>query len=184
MQPPPPTGCGYADERLDAAYAARTHGELTRLLEHYLFGEYASALQQFVWGEFADVYLEPKPFRLGGPRMWFGGQSLHPALLRRLVRYGDGFHPFGTPTPEELAMLRERMRAAGRDPDGLELVGGIRGRFPDDNATASIDEALEQVPAQLAAGYTSICFKPSMFTDDLAGVGPLCRELVARVAKL
>ena len=34
---------------------------------------------------FSDVYLEPKPFRSDGPRMWFGGQSLHPALLRRLV---------------------------------------------------------------------------------------------------
>src|SRR6476619_235508 len=51
---------------------------------------------------FAGVYLEPKPFRPDGPRMWFGGQSLHPALLRRLVRYGHGFHPFGSPTPEEL----------------------------------------------------------------------------------
>ena len=56
---------------------------------------------------FADVYLEPKPFRPEGPRMWFGGQSLHPALLRRLVRYGHGFHPFGSPTPE-------RARAAAR----------------------------------------------------------------------
>ena len=48
---------------------------------------------------FSDVYVEPKPFRPEGPRMWFGGQSMHPALLRRLVRYGHGFHPFGSPTP-------------------------------------------------------------------------------------
>ena len=26
------------------------------------------------------------------------------------------------------------------------------------------------MPAQLAAGYTSICFKPSMYTDDAATV--------------
>src|SRR6478609_960115 len=58
---------------------------------------------------FRDVYLEPKPHRTGGPAMWFGGQHLHEPLLRRIVRYGDGFHPFGTPTPEELAPLRERM---------------------------------------------------------------------------
>ncbi len=64
---------------------------------------------------FADVYLEPKPFRPEGPRMWFGGQSLHPALLRRLVRYGHGFHPFGSPTPEELERLRAAMAEAGRD---------------------------------------------------------------------
>src|SRR6478752_5781653 len=133
---------------------------------------------------FRDVYLEPKPHRTGGPAMWFGGQHLHEPLLRRIVRYGDGFHPFGTPTPEELAALHERMRAAGRDPDGLELVGGIRGRFPDDDATASIDEALEQVPAQLAAGYTSICFKPSMYTDDPAAVPELSRRVVSAIAAM
>jgi hypothetical protein len=76
------------------------------------------------------------------------------------------------------------MRTAGRDPDRLELVGGIRGRFPDDDATASIDEALEQVPAQLAAGYTSICFKPSMYTDDPIAVSELCRRVVAAIATM
>jgi probable F420-dependent oxidoreductase len=133
---------------------------------------------------FSDVYLEPKPFRPEGPRMWLGGQSLHPALLRRLVRYGDGFHPFGSPTPEELERLRAAMAAAGRDAASLELVGGIRGTFADETSTADLGRAAEAIPAQLAAGYTSICFKPSMFTDDAAEVGAVCRDLVARVASL
>ena len=131
---------------------------------------------------FSDVYLEPKPFRSDGPRMWFGGQSLHPALLRRLVRYGHGFHPFGSPTPEELGRLRAAMAEAGRDAGDLEMVGGIRGRFADEQSVADLAEAAEAIPGQLAQGYTSICFKPSMFTDDIDQVGPLCRELVARVA--
>jgi probable F420-dependent oxidoreductase len=128
---------------------------------------------------FHDVYVEPKPFRPGGPRMWFGGMSLHDALLRRIVRYGHGFHPFGTPTPEELERLRVAMAAAGRDSADLEMIGGIRGRFPDATSTADVREAFASVPAQLAAGYTSICFKPSMYTDDPAEVGALCRQLVA-----
>ena len=38
--------------------------ELTRLVEQYQFGEYATALQQFVWSEVADVYVElAKPQR-------------------------------------------------------------------------------------------------------------------------
>jgi valyl-tRNA synthetase len=38
--------------------------ELTRLIEQYQFGEYATALQQFVWTELADVYVElAKPQR-------------------------------------------------------------------------------------------------------------------------
>jgi len=131
---------------------------------------------------FSDVYLEPKPFRPEGPRMWLGGQSLHPALLRRLVRYGDGFHPFGSPTPEELERLRAAMAEAGRDSAELEMIGGIRGTFADETSVADLGQAAAAIPAQLAAGYTSICFKPSMFSDDIEQVGPLCRELVARVA--
>ena len=133
---------------------------------------------------FSDVYLEPKPFRPEGPRMWFGGQSMHPALLRRLVRYGHGFHPFGSPTPADLEQLRAAMAAAGRDFASLEMIGGIRGTFPDETSTADLAQAAEAIPGQLAQGYTSICFKPSMFTDDIEQVGPLCRDLVARVASL
>ena len=133
---------------------------------------------------FSDVYLEPKPFRPDGPRMWFGGQSLHPALLRRLVRYGHGFHPFGSPTPDELERLRAAMAKAGRDIAELEMVGGIRGRFADEQSVADLAEAAEAIPGQLAQGYTSICFKPSMFTDDIEQVGPLCRDLAAWVAAL
>ena len=42
---------------------------------------------------FADVYCEPGPWRPQGPRMWFGGERMHPALIRRMARYGSGFHP-------------------------------------------------------------------------------------------
>jgi probable F420-dependent oxidoreductase len=131
---------------------------------------------------FDDVYLEPKAFRPDGPRMWFGGMRLHGPVLRRLVRYGHGFHPFGTPTPEELAELRAAMAAAGRDAADLEMIGGIRGRFDDGTSTADLAEAMASVPAQLAAGYTSICFKPSMYTDDRDQVGAIARRVVEAVA--
>jgi hypothetical protein len=116
--------------------------------------------------------------------MWFGGMRLHEALLRRVVRYGSGFHPFGSPTRDELAGLRAALETAGRDPATLELVGGIRGRFPDTESTASIDEALEQIPPQLAAGYTAICFKPNMYTDDADAIPDLCRHVVDAVAAM
>ena len=131
---------------------------------------------------FADVYLEPKPFRPEGPRMWFGGQSLHPALLRRLVAYGHGFHPFGSPTPDDLERLRKAMAEAGRNASDLEMVGGIRGTFSSETSVADLAQAAESIPRQLAQGYTSICFKPSMFTDEIGEVGPLCRDLVDRAA--
>jgi probable F420-dependent oxidoreductase len=131
---------------------------------------------------FHDVYAEPKPWRPEGPRMWFGGMSLHERLLNRLVRYGHGFHPFGSPTEQELERLRVAMREAGRDISELELVGGIRGTFTAADQTADLSQALESVPGQLAQGYTSICFKPSMFTDDPREVAAVCREVVLRIA--
>jgi probable F420-dependent oxidoreductase len=130
---------------------------------------------------FADVYCEPKPHHSGGPRMWFGGQTLHPALVRRIVRYGSGLHPFGSVTEAELERLAAAMRAAGRDLSELELVGGIRGRFPGPDAIADLDEALAAVPGQLARGFSSICFKPSMFTDDPGELAAVCRRVVAGV---
>jgi probable F420-dependent oxidoreductase len=157
------------DEQLEAMDAAWTHSPSS------FHGRHAS---------FDEVWLEPKPYRGAGPAMWFGGQSLHDALLRRIVRYGSGFHPFGSPTPAELDALRRALDDAGRDPKQLELVGGIRGRFPDERSTASIDEALEQVPPQLAAGYTAICFKPSMYTDDPAAVPELCSHVVRSIRQM
>ena len=89
---------------------------------------------------------------------------------------------FGSPTAAELEQLRAALAEAGRDAAELELVGGIRGTFADETTTADLARAAEAIPGQIAQGYTSICFKPSMFTDDINEVGALCRELVARVS--
>lgn len=133
---------------------------------------------------FADVSSEPKPLRPQGPPLWFGGQRLHARLLRRLVTFGAGFNPLGTPSAEDLQRLRTAMRAAGRDIDELEMVGGTRGHFSDPIGVADLDVALAAIPKQLAAGFTSICLKPSQFTDDPAAVGALCRTVVDRVAAM
>jgi probable F420-dependent oxidoreductase len=133
---------------------------------------------------FDDVYLVPKPWRPEGPMLWFGGQSLSPWIVRRLVAYGNGFHPFGQPSAAEMEPLRAAMGAAGRDIGELEIVGGIRPRFPDDARPGDLDEAAEAIPAQLEAGYTTICFKPSQYTDEITEVGALCRRLVRRVQAL
>jgi probable F420-dependent oxidoreductase len=133
---------------------------------------------------FTDVWVEPHPFRPAGPALWFGGQGMHPALLRRLVRWGSGFNPLGTPSAEDLAALRDGLVAAGRSLADIEMIGGIRGRFHAPDAVADLDEALSSLPGQLAAGFGTICFKPSMYIDDAREVGALCRLLVRRVAEI
>ncbi|MFA9429325.1 TIGR03619 family F420-dependent LLM class oxidoreductase [Egicoccus sp. AB-alg2] len=133
---------------------------------------------------FEDVYLEPKPARPTGPWLWIGGSSVHPAVRRRLVEHADGFHPLGQPSDDALADLRDALRAAGRDPASLEWIGGIRGRFPDEHAPADLDEALEQVPVQIARGFGTICVKPSQFLDDPSQLPAFCRRVVSRVQEL
>lgn len=134
--------------------------------------------------DFDEVWIEPGPWRLGGPTLWFGGEGMHPSLLHRIVRYGDGLNPFGPLTVEDLVTVRKGLVDAGRDAAGLELVGGIRGTFHGANDTADLDVALESLPRQLEQGFTTVCFKPSMFIDDAALIGPFCRELRRKVAAI
>jgi probable F420-dependent oxidoreductase len=132
---------------------------------------------------FDDVWLEPKPFRPDGPRLWFGGQRLHDRLLRRLVAHGHGFNPLGRPSDDDLDRLATAMAEAGRDAAGLELVGGTRGAFPDATHPAPLDPALDQIPEQMARGFGTICVKPSQFTDDRAEVPGLLRRIVDGAAE-
>ena len=133
---------------------------------------------------FEDVWLEPKPFRDDGVRLWLGSSTLHDRLLRRLVEYGHGWNPLGRPTDEDVARLRTALAEAGRDPADIELVGGTRGRFPDADSVADLDEALATIPSQIDRGFTSICIKPSQFLDDPSRHAEWCREVVAKVTAL
>ncbi|MFZ0015496.1 MAG: TIGR03619 family F420-dependent LLM class oxidoreductase [Acidimicrobiia bacterium] len=134
--------------------------------------------------QFEDVYLEPKPTRPEGPQIWIGGSTAHPAVLRRLVQHGDGFHPLGQPSDDELEAIRNSLRHAGRDPQQLEWVGGVRGRFPDERSPADLDEALEQLPIQVNRGFGSICIKPSQFIESTDELPRFCAYVVKRSAEM
>jgi alkanesulfonate monooxygenase SsuD/methylene tetrahydromethanopterin reductase-like flavin-dependent oxidoreductase (luciferase family) len=134
--------------------------------------------------QFDDVWLEPGAFRPSGPPLWFGGQGMQPPLIRRIVRYGSGLNPFGRLADDDLARLAAAMRAEGRSLDELELVGGIRGTFTGPDDVADVDAALADLPRQLGQGFTTICFKPSMFVRSADEVPALCRHLVAEGRRL
>ena len=157
------------DEHLAAWQAAWGSSPASFAGDHYRFG---------------DVWVEPKPFRPDGVRLWFGSSTVHDRLLRRLVRYGHGWNPLGRASDDDVARLRSALSEAGRDPGGLELVGGTRGRFPDGDSVADLDEALATIPEQVERGFTSICTKPSQFIDDPSRHDAWCREVVAEVALL
>ena len=165
------------------------YGDRGALLDEHL------AAWQAAWGpspasfdgdhyRFDDVWVEPKPWRPDGVRLWFGSSTLHERLLRRIVWYGHGWNPLGSPNDEDVDRLRGALADAGRDVDGFELVGGTRGRFPDADSVADLDEALATIPAQVERGFTSICIKPSQFLDDPSLHAAWCRAVVRRVTAL
>lgn len=133
---------------------------------------------------FRDIHLEPKPFRPEGPMVWIGGNHTLPAVARRLAAHGHGYHPLGQPDAAALAELHERVRTAGGRPEGLELIGGVRPRFPGADRPADVAEALEQVPGQVADGYTSICIKPSQYLDEPDRLETWAADVVERVSRL
>ena len=134
--------------------------------------------------DFTDVYVDPKPFTPTGPAMWFGGESLTEPVLRRLVQYGSGYHPLGRPKPEDVALLRAGLEAAGRSIDEIEMVGGTRVEFPDATSTASLVTALDGIPEQMEMGFSTFCIKPSIFIDDRAAHAAFCREVIHRVSEI
>jgi probable F420-dependent oxidoreductase len=131
---------------------------------------------------FRDVYFEPKAFRNSGPRLWLGGAGMHRRMTERIVRYGAGFNPLGRPSAAQMQVLWDAMRAGGRQPASLELVGGTRAVFPDPVRTADLGQALDVIPAQIEQGFTTFCIKPSQFTDDPADVARFCRDVISRVS--
>jgi len=77
---------------------------------------------------FGPVHCEPLPIQKPHPPIWIGGHS-KPAL-RRVARYGDGWHPVGavaaSPLPPEemrqkLDELKRLTEAEGRDFDKLTI---------------------------------------------------------------
>lgn len=129
---------------------------------------------------FDDVSLEPRAFHPDGPRLWFGGQKLHGPLLRRLVRHGHGFHPLGAPSDEDMRRLSEAFVDADRDVGELEMVGGTRAVFPDDESCADLGQAMAAIPAQLEAGFTTFALKPSQYVDDVADLEAFCADVIRR----
>jgi probable F420-dependent oxidoreductase len=172
----------YAALGVPFSKRGRILDEQLRILERVWHESPMSFHGQFF--DFDDAYLEPKAYRPEGPRLWFGGQSVHGAVLDRLVRYGHGFHPFGTPTADDLRVLDEGLLAAGRDPASVERVGGTRATFPDDDSCADIGAAMAPIAEQMELGFTTFCVKPSQFIDSADDLPALLREVMRRADTL
>ena len=76
------------------------------------------------------------------------------------------------------------LAGAGRSLDELELVGGMRPVFGDDESPSPLEPALGQLPDMLERGFTTVCIKPSQYLDDVGRFPEWCTEVVARVEEV
>lgn len=134
--------------------------------------------------QFEDCYCDPKPARPGGPELWFGGQSMNPPLLRRLRDYGSGFHPFGSPSDDDLLKLRAGLEAVGKDFESFSKIGGIRAKFTSDDAPAKLQDSMESIKPQIDKGFETFCVKPNQFIDDARDMNAFLEELVTSFDRL
>lgn len=88
------------------------------------------------WWKLQGGSMEPKPVQKPYPPVWFGGSA--PAGMRRAVRHGDGFMGAGSQTPaqfaEQVGVVREELRAQGRDPDTFRIGKRVYLHVDDDAA--------------------------------------------------
>jgi probable F420-dependent oxidoreductase len=119
------TGVGWMQEELDALNAPyHQRGALT---DDYLEAmitlwtvERASHQGRFV--HFPPLGCYPKPMQKPHPPLLIGGHS--PAALRRVARFGQGWHALHVPPEvlaQQLTVVHHEMRQAGRDPSALDV---------------------------------------------------------------
>jgi alkanesulfonate monooxygenase SsuD/methylene tetrahydromethanopterin reductase-like flavin-dependent oxidoreductase (luciferase family) len=133
---------------------------------------------------FEDMYCEPKPFRAPGPTLWFGGQSMHPALVRRLVRYGSGLVPLFVPSPDDWKRLDEALATAGRDRSELELVSAAIPIFHDDESPADIDDCWSQIESFIGLGITTFFVGAQAFVGSIDDLPRFCHRVSERFGDL
>ena len=120
------TGVGWNQEEFEniSAYPfnkryaiLRETVEATRTLWSNATAEYHG---QYV--KFDPVWADPKPLQAGGPKVFLG--TMGPLGIQHAARWADGWYPVDVgmgDVAESVANFSELVKAAGRDPDKVEI---------------------------------------------------------------
>jgi hypothetical protein len=118
----------YDALQIDFATRGKRLDETSRSLGQTVEGN----AHQFFWRILpVQRYLSPKPNR-ERLKLWFGGMSLRPGFLKRIVAYGDGLFMGFPLSVEDRALLIETFAAAGRNADELEIAAWAGATLPKD----------------------------------------------------
>ena len=153
-------GVGWQREEYEAA--GLDFDQRGRLLDHTL------EVCQLLWTEgtaryksdelaFDRIHMMPKPLQAGGVPIWVSGR-INRRVVDRLCRFGLRWIPWGddaTEIEQSIATMRERIAAAGGEPESLQVVANMR-VFKTDAGTIDRERTMEQVPRLVAAGATDL----------------------------
>jgi len=104
---------------------------------------------------FERIHMMPKPVQRGGVPVWVSGR-INANVLRRIVRHGSGWIPWGDDAKDPTVGIRriaDELAAAGRSLDGFQVAGTLPIHRTDDGVV-DLGATMEAVPALVAAGVT------------------------------
>lgn len=179
-------GVGWQREEYEAnGVAYKGRGELldeTLDICQTLWSE-TSASYQSGSIRFEKIHLNPKPLQPGGVPIWVSGR-LNKNVLRRIVRFGTGWIPWGQDAMDPfggLEKIREALSAAGRDATGFQCTSYLPVVARDDGSL-DLDAMMAPVGPMAAGGITDIRVTLSL-PKDVAAVEDQLSPLVEAFRK-
>jgi probable F420-dependent oxidoreductase len=176
-------GVGWQREEYDAA--GLDFAQRGRLLDHSL------EVCQRLWRDrraayaapelaFDAIHMMPKPRQPGGVPVWVSG-TVNARVARRIARFGSGWIPWG-PAAADVATgiraMRDALSAIGHDPEGLQVVGGLRA-VRDDAGRVDLARTMDAVPPLVEAGVTDVRAALPIPADDAAAADLLHATVAA-----
>ena len=125
-------GVGVGWQRTEYDATGLPFAERGALLDHTLdvvtrlWTEQAASVES-AYGSFDGIHAMPKPLRAGGVPILVSG-TINAAVLRRIVRFGSGWIPWGPDVADPrvgLAAIRSAMTEAGRTMVGFTVLGTL-----------------------------------------------------------
>ena len=103
---------------------------------------------------FEKIHLNPKPLTPGGVPLWISG-TLNKNVLRRIVRFGSGWIPWGPDAMDPiggLAKIAAEMEKGGRDMKGFQAGSYLQ--VVEDGGAIDAEATMAPVAAMAEAGVT------------------------------
>lgn len=124
--------------------------------------------------DFDGIHAMPKPHQKPGVPIWVSG-TINPRVLRRIVRFGSGWIPWGASAqdlPTSIAAVHQALTAAGRDPAGFAVTAGLAVSRGEDGQAYAFDRAMQSAVDMVELGVTDfrVRLRLPSDADELAGV--------------